>query len=119
VATNRAQLGFRFAPPPKRGDITARKHKGNPCSVAAHARVEPTEANMRERIRVYVSGCGPHGATLKEVCERFGKLPNQISGRFSQLKADQQIFDSGRTRDHHTVHVGYAGWVNGSEKEQA
>lgn len=105
------QLGLRFS-----GDVCRRKHGGNAHSAAAFARVQPTQLNMAERIRAYIGGCGPAGATLKEVAAQFGKQLNQISGRFSQLKANGQIFDSGRTHEGCAVYVAFKGWVNGREK---
>ena len=117
MSTNRAQLGFRFAPPAKPGDICARKHKHNPQSVAANLKAEPTKASMRERIRLFVSGCGHYGATLNEIAEYLETWPNKISGRFTELVSDGIIFKSGRVRSGCAVYVQYAGWVNGSTKE--
>lgn len=95
------------------GDICARKHGGNPRSVEANARVR--KRSDRERVRLLVYGYGWGGLTLKEACRAMHKTPNQISGRFTALKAGRQIFDSGRTREGCTVYVGRKEWVNGSE----
>jgi hypothetical protein len=90
------QLAFGFAAAPPPSDITINRHKGNRHSVAANRKAEPGKASMRERIRIFVAGCGFHGTTLKEICANFHKLPNEISGRISELKADQEIFDGKR-----------------------
>ena len=111
MTPSRAQLGFRFAKP---GDICARKHKHNPQSVSANEKANPGKTIMRERVRLFVSGCGPAGTTLKEICHHFAKLPHTLSGRISELKADGLIFDSGRTESGFTVLVGHKTWVNGS-----
>lgn len=95
-------------------DITARKHGGNENSQKANLRVAPYKAPMRERIRVFIGGCDWHGATLKEICASFNKLPHELSGRISELKADGLIFDSGRRRDDSAVLVGQKRWINGS-----
>ena len=78
-------------------DISRGRH--NPHSVKAHARIAEHKPNMRERIRVFIGGCGLHGATLMEIAKAFDKLPHQISGRLSELKRDGVIRDSGLERD--------------------
>ena len=105
------QLGFHFP-----ADICANRHKGARCSVEANVRVEPSKANVRERVRLFVGGCGPQGCTLKDICSAFCKLPNELSGRVSELKADGVIFDSGRTKDGCSVLVADKSWVNGGAK---
>jgi hypothetical protein len=95
-------------------DICQRKHGGNENSQKANLRVAPYKASMRERVRIFIGGCGFNGCTLKEICDSFGKLPHQLSGRVSELKADGLVFDSGRRRDDSAVLVGQKRWVNGA-----
>jgi hypothetical protein len=94
-------------------DVCARRHGGNANSRAANLRVHPHKVGMRERIRVFVGGCGFQGATGKEIAHFMGKEFHQISGRLAELKRDEQIFDSGRTREDCAVLVGSRAWVNG------
>lgn len=107
------QLGFSFSPLP---DICKRKHGGNRNSRAANESVEPFKASIRERVRVYIGGCGWRGATLPEIAAKFGRPFHAISGRISEAKADGEIFDSGRTRKHEgrdcAVYVGQKGMVD-------
>jgi hypothetical protein len=95
-------------------DVCARRHGGNANSRAANLRVHPYKIGMRERIRVWVGGCGFAGTTLKEIAAQFGTEVHKISGRISELKRDEQIFDSGRTRGDCAVLVGSRAWVNGA-----
>ena len=96
------------------GDITAKKHGGNPHSQKAYEISRRDASSMRERIRLYVSSQEYQGATVKEWASLIGKQLNQVSGRFSQLKADGDILDSGREREGCTVWVSRKQWQNGS-----
>src|SRR5690349_19162782 len=99
MASRSSQLAlFGNSVVPRVPDITRSKHKGNKQSERANERVFPSKVGMRERVRIFVAGCGFHGATLHEICKAFNKLPHQISGRISEAKAEGEIFDSGRTR---------------------
>lgn len=114
-----SQISLFGAFPPgdrKLTDVCARRHRGARNSVRANERLHGFKVTTRERIRVFIGGCGWGGATLKEICSAFGKLPNELSGRLSELKADKVIFDSGRDRNGCAVLVGRPEWVNGSER---
>jgi hypothetical protein len=72
------QHAFDFA------DITARKHKGEPTSVAANKRIAPVKANWREKVLTFIAEQGE--ATLMDACKYFNKERGQLSGRFSELR---------------------------------
>jgi hypothetical protein len=94
------QTSFEFLPPARptiAPDISARKHGGNPHSVAANKRV--AKDSQRERIRVYICACGWNGATSAEIEQIFGWAKNRFSGRLTELRLAGLIVDSGRTRD--------------------
>lgn len=84
-------------------DVTARKHGGNPESVAAHERVKPHKLLDRERVLSWVSGS--RGVTAKDVARIMGRQLNSISGRFSELAAEGLITRTGERRE------GCAVWV--------
>jgi hypothetical protein len=93
-------------------DPTRRKHGGNPRSVRAFDRVSHGLTAMEDRIRIYIAACGQDGATCKEVAEKFGKFPHQISGRFTTLNHKKHvIFEKGTERDHYAVYVTDKRWV--------
>ncbi len=77
------QTSFDFA------DITARKHKGNPQSVAANKKASKFKASYRFLVLDYLKRNGR--ATLEQLCKHFGKNPHQLSGRISELKAANLI----------------------------
>ena len=93
-------------------DVTASRHKGNQQSREANKKVAPYKASMRERIRVWIAARGWDGSTLKEICQGFDKVPNEISGRLSELKAEEVIFNSGRRRDGCAVLVSEKRWAD-------
>jgi hypothetical protein len=72
---------------------------------------------MQDRIRIFVVACDFRGATVHEIAaaihDRNGKakLPHQISGRLSELKAAGLLFDSNRERGDAAVLVGRLEWV--------
>jgi len=66
-------------------DISSNRHKGNPHSVAANAVADKGKGAMRLAIIGYAKTVKDF--TMKEVCRAFGKLPNELSGRLSELKA--------------------------------
>jgi predicted Rossmann fold nucleotide-binding protein DprA/Smf involved in DNA uptake len=72
-------------------DITANKHGGNPESEAAHKKRKPTAKAQRERVYRAILAAGLDGMTVHELAEKWNVAPNQISGRFSELKADGRI----------------------------
>jgi hypothetical protein len=106
-------------------DPCARKHGGNPNSVAANLRNRPHKDSDRESIRIQIASQGFAGLTLNEVQiwdpswrnPRTGELgrykpANAISGRLTELVADQEIFVSGRKRQGCSVYVSRREWAN-------
>ena len=78
-------------------DVCRRKHGGNEESEAANDSIAPTKALQRERVFQAVAG-SLAGLTCRELAERWEVGMNQISGRFSELKAAGRIRKTG-TRD--------------------
>lgn len=76
-------------------DITYNRHGGNVNSTIANAKVskEKDREAVLDFVKLYSDR---NGVTLKEVCSMWGRSPNQISGRFTELKADGLIRVSGR-----------------------
>jgi hypothetical protein len=86
-------------------DYDISRGRNNRQSKAAHERVRPHKSGMAEQCLWEIACSGKEGLTLEDLCARFQKLPHQLSGRLSELKAAGGIFDSGRTRNGHTVYV--------------
>lgn len=76
------------------------RHSGNPESVAAHAVGD--KAHDREEVFGVIHRLGRHGATVDEVAMLLDRSPNQISGRFSELKAQGRIVKTGTRRSTRT-----------------
>jgi hypothetical protein len=53
---------------------------------------------MYERIITLVTARGDYGITVHEVAGAFGKTPNCVSGRLTELKATGKLKKSGLTR---------------------
>ncbi len=79
---------------PIRRDPCARKHGGNPESVAAHSRVKK-DAYQRN-ILLYLEKHGP--ATADAIADAFGVGLNRLSGRFSELNKAGKIERTGEKR---------------------
>jgi len=95
-------------PPP---DITARKHGGNPNSVAANERAEPTKEGDRSAIVAWLRTQGLGGGTSKEYAAFTGRQLNCLSGRFSELLRDGLIHRTTMSRDGAAVYL-LAKWAN-------
>ncbi len=78
-------------------DITGNRHKANAHSAAANERVEPAKDVMRRKIYDWARAFGSF--TLKDVCRAFDKLPNQVSGRLSEMKALGMVKETGESRE--------------------
>lgn len=90
-----------FSPTPRSAlpvpDVCRNRHRGNPQSVAANRLVDPMKTSMRTTIyNLLAAGAG---MTLKELGQKLGKQLNQISGRISELKADNKIYETGEVRN--------------------
>lgn len=74
-------------------DITARKHRNNPQSVAANKKASKFKSSYRFLILDYLRRNGT--ATLEVLCRHFDKNPHQLSGRVSELLAANLIERTG------------------------
>ena len=77
-------------------DITIRKHRGNPESLAAGVIRRATAASQPSRVRLEVMASGFRGRTVDELADKWGAEVNRISGRFTELCRDGLI----ERRDH-------------------
>ena len=75
-------------------DVCAKKHGGNIHSRAANEKAAVSKARRKALIHEAIL---THGSlTLKEYCELSGCEKNAVSGRFSELKAEGEIYQQGR-----------------------
>ncbi len=72
-------------------DITAGKHGGAVQSVESFQRIESTLPRRRAEVLAAIRRAGPRGATVAEVALALRRAPNDVSGRFSELKRDRLI----------------------------
>ena len=72
-------------------DITSNKHGGAPESVDAHNRIIDTKTKRQEMVLDHIKRSGTTGLTCKELAYKLNCGMNQISGRFSELKAKNLI----------------------------
>lgn len=93
-------------------DLDLSRGRKNRQSIAAHDRLLPRKKSIREECYWRIACNGRMGMTLAGLCLGLGKLPHQLSGRLSELKAAGRIFDSGKVRSGHTV------WLAAQFKEQ-
>jgi hypothetical protein len=82
-------------------DITWNKHGGNANSTAANASTQSRKARDRARIYTYIHERGGYGATCDEACIALGMLTQTGSARFSEMKRDGDILDTGKRRPTH------------------
>lgn len=78
-------------------DITRNRHHRNPQSEAANRRVHPTKTSVE--LTIYNLLAASAGLTSKEIGAKLGKEIHTFSGRISQLKADQKIYETGEVRE--------------------
>ena len=70
---------------PGAADICARKHGGNAHSAAANDRAGAHKHTDRDTILKLIRESSD-GLTLKELCAAMRRLPNEVSGRLTELK---------------------------------
>ena len=75
-------------------DICRKRHGGNENSEAANEKAAPNKASQRAKVFAAIKTEG--SLTCRELAERWGVGLNQISGRFSELKKQGKIYQSGR-----------------------
>jgi hypothetical protein len=94
------QLAFKGMTVPPRAvpDVCRNRHRNNPRSRAANEQVHRHKAGMRARLLALIAAAGMHGATLHELAAAVNKEPHKISGRLSELKADNQITETAQER---------------------
>lgn len=76
-------------------DICKNKHHHNPQSNAANQKVN----KLYDRQRVLDIIKDSDGITSKEIARRLNKQLHQVSGRLSELKADEIISETGLKRE--------------------
>ena len=79
-------------------DVCARRHRGNPESRAANARVHRAKYECRTAVYAWILEQGSAGATCEEVSRALGMRYTTALGRISELKADGWLVPAGRTR---------------------
>ena len=88
---------------PFKGDISARKHKGNPNSQDAFQKARVTRAERQKQVLDALRFNGPQ--TVREIQTTIQGLFNKeivlhsLSGRISELKAEGYIYATGARRD--------------------
>ena len=78
-------------------DVTRNRHGGNPESIEAN---NSRQHKARQRALVYAAivTTGKYGMTVDELSASWNVPPNQISGRFSELKRDCLVEKVGTRR---------------------
>src|SRR5262249_6174392 len=77
-------------------DICANRHGGNPESVATFERVAHKIPEMTRAILDFARSRRGARAHCARRCERFGKAPNEVSGRLTDLKRRGLLRKCGR-----------------------
>lgn len=80
-------------------DICENRHKGSPESKDAFDRVKGTKQLMYDRIMFLAQQRKEYGITVHEVSHQFGKTPNAVSGRLSELRMMGKLKKSGIRRN--------------------
>lgn len=80
-------------------DICRNRHGGNENSELANLKVHSRKEADRALILKLAEARGEYGVTLKEAGRALGKLPHCISGRFTELKAEEMLEPNGLNRD--------------------
>lgn len=76
-------------------DICANRHRGNEESVQANQDTSRIKSRQRERVLDEIRLAGSRGCSVDELAARFDTNPNNLSGRFSELKKLGLIFKIG------------------------
>lgn len=85
-------------------DRVVRVVKDDPCrrgrdnAAEVHHETKGHHSITREMILTLVRGQGRYGMTLDEAAAFFGVAANEISGRFTELKKGEEIFETDRKR---------------------
>lgn len=76
-------------------DICESRHGGNEQSRAAFERTADSLPRSRQRVMEFIEAQGERGATAQECADALGVPIHKVSGRFSELKRDEQIVKVG------------------------
>jgi hypothetical protein len=79
-------------------DVCENKHGGSAESEAAFEKVVRDKQQMYERIITLVTARGDYGVTVHEVAGAFGKTPNCVSGRLTELRMLGRLKKNGERR---------------------
>lgn len=83
--------------PAKRNpDICRNRHRGNAQSEAANKKVDKSKGKYL--VLKYLTKVGAKGGTTDEACAFYGKQSNELSGRFTELKEQERIIETGERR---------------------
>jgi len=93
---------FDSAPLP---DICRNRHKNNPESEAANARIQAHKTLLQQRVFNWIQVAGANGATSKEISRALDIPLHSVSGRLSELKKAGQIRKTGERREDAAVLV--------------
>lgn len=76
-------------------DICVGRHRGNPMSVAANARVHSAKYELRTLIYNWFLMRGAIGGTCEQASRELGVRYTTASARISELKADRWLVTTG------------------------
>jgi FixJ family two-component response regulator len=78
-------------------DITANRHQGADTSVQAFRQIRETLSERQQKVLTAIERADPaKGLTCDELAHDLNVSPNQISGRFTELKKRRLIRSIGR-----------------------
>ena len=76
-------------------DWCGSRHNGNAQSDAAFDSIKNDLTEMENEVLQFIERQGLRGSSIDEMAAATGKAPNQISGRFTSLKAANKIMKIG------------------------
>ena len=79
-------------------DICANRHRGSIESKFAFKIAKAGLTLNQQKVLKFIADNGALGATCDEAAAHFNAMPNELSGRFSELKRDGKIKADGRRR---------------------
>ncbi len=80
-------------------DVCENRHRNSPESQSAFEKVKHGKQLMYQRIMYLAQQRKEYGITVHEVSHQFGKTPNEVSGRLSELKMLGKLKKSGERRN--------------------
>jgi hypothetical protein len=73
--------------------------RNNPQSKAAHEKLAPKKPSLRAAVFSALALAGDRGGTLRELSHLFNKPMHSLSGRLSELAADNVIYRTNEVRE--------------------